>query len=127
MMDIEKALERVARRLRQIHGDRPIPRAEMVRQVSVECGCARGSVIPSDYCYDRINDGIRPREHAPMFVHEGRGLYRFVGRNYPYDGPLYHHPKSGLRQQVGQWVAGRLQPFGGKREKQGQADQEPIR
>ena len=113
MLEVERALERIGRELREVHGENPIPRDEIVRRVAEACDCARGSVIPSDYCYDRINDGVRPAEHVPMFERIGRGLYKFLGRNYPYDGPLIHYPKDGPPRQVGQWVKGELRTAGG--------------
>jgi hypothetical protein len=43
-----------------------------------------------------------------MFIHEGPGLYRFVGREHPYNGPLWWHPKRGESRVVGVWVGGKL-------------------
>lgn len=69
-----------------------IKRAELVEQVARECGCAKSSVIPSDHCYNRTNKGLR-NYHIKLFLHEEEGLYRFVGRNYPYDGVVVHRPR----------------------------------
>ena len=71
-----------------------------------------GSVLLSDHCYNRTNDGIPPPPaNMPMFEHDGderSGQYRFVGLNYPYTGPLCHYPMGGPRRQVGEWAKGRL-------------------
>ena len=117
MLKVEQTLERVGRLLQEIHGENPIPRDEIVRRVAEECDCAPGSVIPSDYCYDRINDGVRPAEHVPMFERVGRGLYKFLGRNHPYNGRMRHYPKGGDTdgRLVGTWVSGRFTPAGGSR------------
>ena len=48
-----------------------------------------GSIIPSDYCYNRINDGISLSKPA-LFEHVGTGRYRCLGENYPYNGTIYH-------------------------------------
>jgi hypothetical protein len=126
-MNVVETMERVGRRLQQHYGDQPIPRAEIVQQVADECGCAKGSVLPSDHCYNRTNNGIR-LENAPMFLHVGderSGLYRFVGLNYPYTGPLYHYPKGGPPLQVGEWVAGQLRYTGGEAPDQGSENTQP--
>ena len=109
-LNVVETLERVGCRLQAEHGDQPIPRAELEEQVAQECGCVPGSVLPSDHCYNRTNDGI-PADNIPMFIHEGAGLYRFVGPAYPYTGPLMHHPKGGQPRQVGEWVQGKLTWF----------------
>lgn len=125
-LGVVEALERVGRRLQQSHGDEPIPLREIVQQVVAECGCGSDSVLPSDHCYDRINDGIAlvssdgPREidmkWRPMFEHVGHdrsGLYRFRGRDYAFTGRLVHYPKGGTPREVGQWVKGELRYTGG--------------
>jgi hypothetical protein len=38
-----------------------------------------------------------------MFLHVGgqrSGRYRFVGRDYPYTGPVDHYPQGGQSRQV---------------------------
>lgn len=115
-LNIVETMEDVSRRLQQHYGDDPIPRADIVQQTAAACGCTNDSVLPSDHCYNRTNNGIR-LENTPMFLHVGderSGLYRFVGQNHPYTGPLHHYPKGGPPRQVGEWVAGRLQYTGGQ-------------
>ncbi len=104
-MRVVEALERVARRLQQEKGDQPLRRRDLEKAVARDCGCAEKSVLPSDHCYDRTNDGISPDLPA-MFLHCGRGLYRFVGRDYPYSGPQMHYPQGGKPRQVAVWVNG---------------------
>ena len=64
-----------------------------------------GSVIPSDYCYNRVNNGITLSKPA-VFEFLGRGKYRSLGSNYPYNGPIYHKPKSQGEFIVGKCVNG---------------------
>jgi hypothetical protein len=109
-LHIFETLERVGGRLQAAYGDELIPRAELVKQVAAECGCSPDSVIPSDHCYNRTNDGM-PEDNTPIFILEERGLYRFVGRAYSYTGALWHHPTGGEPYQIGQWVAGKLARF----------------
>ena len=47
----------------------------------------RTSVIPSDYCYNRTNEGITNEHRFLLYLQ--RGLYRYVGKDYPYNGPVY--------------------------------------
>ncbi len=101
-MTIAEALEVVGRALQQQRGDQPITRTEIVARVAAMCGCDQSSVLPSDYCYNRTNDGVR-LSHVPMFLHVGgqrSGRYRFVGRDYPYTGPVDHYPQGGQSRQV---------------------------
>ncbi|MBM3457162.1 MAG: hypothetical protein FJX77_01310 [Armatimonadetes bacterium] len=116
-MNVAGTLEKVGRRLQVQYGAQPIPRAALVQHVVSACGCTEDSVLPSDHCYDRTNNGI-PLKNSPMFLHIGAersGLYRFVGLNYQYTGPLYHYPRNGPPRQVGEWVAGKLYYFGGEK------------
>lgn len=48
-----------------------------------------GSIIPSDYCYNRVNDGIALSKPT-LFEYLGRNSYRCLGQNYPYNGDIYH-------------------------------------
>ncbi len=49
--------------------------------------------IPTDYCYDRFNDGINFESLPKFFIYLKRGQVRYVGRNYIYTGPVYHKRK----------------------------------
>lgn len=66
-------------------------------------GRKEGSVIPSDYCYNRVNNGITLNKPA-VFEFLGRGQYRCLGSNYPYNGPIYHKPKGQEEFIVGKCV-----------------------
>ena len=65
----------------------------------------QGSVIPSDYSYNRINNGIQINKPA-VFEYLGRGQYRCLGLNYPYNGPIYHKPKGQNEFIVGKCING---------------------
>ncbi len=52
------------------------------------------SYIPSDYCYNRTNNGIIYDKQPHYFLHIGRGKYRYVGKNYQYKGNIEHYPKN---------------------------------
>ena len=93
---IAETMELVGHRLQEARGEQPITRTEIVRAVVDDCGCSTSSVLPSDHCYNRTNDGVKPH-HVPMFLHIGdqsSGLYQFVGRDYFYTGTVDHFPAS---------------------------------
>ncbi|MBN1829037.1 MAG: hypothetical protein JW884_07820 [Deltaproteobacteria bacterium] len=65
-------------------------------------GTFRGSVIPSDYCYNSINkDSTSFKLH--LFESLGAGGFKCLGLNSTYSGPVYW--KS---EQVGQWEEGKV-------------------
>ena len=49
----------------------------------------RDSIIPSDYCYNRVNDGIALSKQT-LFEYLDHNSYRCLGENYPYNGDIYH-------------------------------------
>jgi len=63
-------------------------------------GTNRSSVIPSDYCYNLINAGIAFNFH--LFEHREVGLYRCLGEEYQYTGPIYWK-----KEQAGEWRDGK--------------------
>jgi hypothetical protein len=80
-LSIPDAMEQVGGILGQRYGDRPIPRADIIAEVTHRTGYSSSSVMPSDFCYNRTNKGARPVEYC-VFEEVGRGYYRYVGRNY---------------------------------------------
>ena len=70
-----------------------------------------GSVIPSDYCYNRANKGIVFTKYPHLFVHVKRGIYECLGEGYPYNGPVYAKPKNSKSEFViGTWENGTFLP-----------------
>jgi 5-methylcytosine-specific restriction endonuclease McrA len=64
-------------------------RAELKEFIQGKYNIANGSIIPSDYCYNRINDGITLSKPT-LFEYLGRNSYRCLGEKYPYNGEVYH-------------------------------------
>jgi len=68
-------------------------------------GVAEGSILPSDYCYNRINDGIGLSKPT-LFEHIAWGQYRCLGLGYPYNGVIYHKDQvvgyctNGIRDKI---------------------------
>ena len=106
-MTVKEALEHVGPRLQGRHGPNPIPVAELRREAAPVGGFSEASVLPSDFCYNRTNAGVRPG-HAPLFLYVKAGMYRYVGPNHPYTGPLMHQPKGEAERQIGEWQDGVL-------------------
>ena|SRR5690625_40514 len=65
------------------------------------------SIILSDYCYNRYNNGIPFDKH--LFIYIGRNSYRYVGENHNYTGLIFHKPR-GLSYEsvIGEWNKGEL-------------------
>jgi|GEM_PF-610949 len=62
----------------------------------------RGSIIPSDYCYNSINkDSTSFKLH--LFESLGPGRFKCLGINNAYSGPVYWKA-----EQVGQWEGGKV-------------------
>ena len=74
-------------------------------------GTNLSSIIPPDYCYNRVNKGIVFFRYPRLFAYVGRGVYKCLGENYPYDGPVYAQSK-GTKTEiiVGAWKNGIFTP-----------------
>jgi hypothetical protein len=79
-------------------------RGEIIDLVATACpGTSRGSIIPSDYCYNSLNkDPASFKVH--LFESVGDGMFRCLGTNYPYSGPILWKG-----EQVGKWEHGKCQ------------------
>lgn len=66
-----------------------------------------GSIIPSDYCYDRVNKGIDFHKKPRLFAFLGDGMYECLGENYPFNKPAYTHGRDDKCDiEVGRWNNG---------------------
>ena len=81
-------------------------RQEIINKVVIRHGCNPGSIIPSDYCYNRINNGIDFENYLHIFDFMGNGKYKYLGENYPYSGTIFHKPKGGYEIAIGKWSNG---------------------
>ena len=74
-------------------------------------GRKKGSIMPSDYCYNRLNAAIAISfdEYKHIFIMIGFGEYKYVGENYPYTGFVYCKPQGEREEKiVGEWKNGEL-------------------
>lgn len=68
-------------------------------------GTNLGSIILSDYCYNRNNNGIAFNKH--LFEYITRSSYKYLGENCLYTGLIYQKPKGYEREVVvGEWING---------------------
>lgn len=73
-------------------------RSEIVEKVYIKFKRNKGSIIPSDYCYNRYNDGIDLKKHLCLFRYTNDKKYEYLGLNFPFTGKIYHKPKGGGRE-----------------------------
>lgn len=87
---------------------REFSRQEIIDRVVEKHGCNPSSIIPSDYCYNRINNGINFEKYLHIFEYIDRSTYRYLGENYPFNGRIYHKPKGGNEILIGEWSNGEI-------------------
>lgn len=75
--------------------------AQIKSLVSLKFGTKEGSIIISDYCYNRTNRGINFNHH--LFHYISRNEYRYLGENYNYSGEIYWKPRNKDEIFVGIW------------------------
>ena len=69
---------------------------EIIDMVKFKYEINHSSIIPSDYCYNRINIG---KWNNPklldfnIFEYVDRGSYKYLGGNYPYNGVINYKAK----------------------------------
>ncbi len=82
--------------------------SEVKYMVNEKFGRNPGSVIPTDYCYNRYNNGIDLKKHLKIFEYTTEKNFKYLGTDYPYTGKIYHKPKSGYEICIGELVNGNL-------------------
>lgn len=63
------------------------------------------SILPADYCYNRLNKGIDKNKTA-YFEYIERDQYRVWGKDYPFNGVILAKPKGEEEHLVGRCVNG---------------------
>lgn len=72
----------------------------------------QSSIIPSDYCYDRVNKGIKFTKNTRLLLFLGDGMYGCLGENYPYTGTVYTREKGSIEDiPVGEWKDGEFTKY----------------
>lgn len=82
-----------------------ITAAQIKALMKEKYGTNASSIIPSDYCYNRCNDGIDFDKH--IFEYLGRNTYKYLGEGFPYSGKIFHKPvKQKFEKVLGEWING---------------------
>lgn len=75
----------------------------------------RDSIIPTDYCYNRTNNGIGFESQPHCFIVDKHANYRILGLNAGYTGKIYHRTRNSSKLTlVGEWRKtndGKTKPF----------------
>jgi len=80
--------------------------SEIKNELTAKYGTNANSIIPSDYCYNRLNTGITFNKH--LFEYIDTNHYRYLSAEFPFTGLIYHKPANQtLDFIVGEWIAGR--------------------
>lgn len=67
------------------------------------------SIIPADFCYNRVNKGINFDTKPRLLKFLGNGHYECLGKNYKFTGKVYTNPKGESKEiVVGSWKDGKL-------------------
>ena len=63
------------------------------KELSKKYNRSQGCYIPSDYCYNRKNNGINYDKQPHYFLYLERNQYKYVGKEYVYIGVVEHNPR----------------------------------
>lgn len=81
--------------------------AEIRNTLKAKYGTNETSVILSDYCYNRKNDGMEFKIETRIFEYIGRNRYKYLGQNYRYTGKVVHKPINSKAEEIeGEWING---------------------
>lgn len=61
---------------------------------------SEGSVLPSDYCYNRVNNGIADLTKPKLFEYVSPGKYKCWGENYPFNGDILSRPQGEVDEKI---------------------------
>lgn len=85
-----------------------LSRSEIINFVHVKYGVTKGSIIPSDYCYNLVNkDKLSNRSLLDfnLFKWIDSKTYIYIGKDQNYTGPIFHKIDLKL-EQIGFWTDG---------------------
>lgn len=68
----------------------------------------KGNILPTDYCYNRYNNGLGDFSGPHLFEYTDDKNFRILGENYPYTGNVMHKPKGAPEYVWAHWVNGKL-------------------
>jgi len=78
---------------------------DMKSLLATKYGTNKESVLLSDYCYNRFNEGIMFTKH--LFQYIDRNSYKYLGENALFTGLIFQKKKGGVGECiVGEWIDG---------------------
>lgn len=105
MVETKPTIEEKVRKTFKGREDQIFRRQEIIKMVLEKYPSTNKlSVIPSDYCYNITNNGIK--FHFHLFEWQSKGVYKCLGENFNYEGLIYW---KGLK--YGKWKNGKPQKF----------------
>jgi hypothetical protein len=81
-------------------------------------GNANDFIYPSDHAYNKTNKGnlsnmregdshvFDTPDNVPLFECVKHGVYKYLGKDYPYNGECRHKPRGGTETEYGIWNNG---------------------
>lgn len=106
-MTIDEQMRTVVTEIVSEYGVRyKISLKELYELLSARFQTNSGSIIPSDYCYNRVNKGIEFHKKPRLFNFLGEGMYECLGENYLYTGDVENASDGTV---VGSWENGVFQ------------------
>jgi hypothetical protein len=102
-MTIDEQMRTVVEEIISEYGHYKISLKELYELIGARFQTNSGSIIPSDYCYNRVNKGIEFTKKPRLFRFLGNGLYECLGENYLFTGDV-ENAKDGT--VVGTWKDG---------------------
>lgn len=110
-MTISEQMKTVVSEIISAYGEHyKISLKELYELLGARFGTCSGSIMPYDYCYDRVNKGSDFDKKPRLFRFLGDGMYECLGENYRFNGPIYAKPH-GAKEEfvVGVWENGVLE------------------
>ena len=105
MAKIHEVVDEAGRKLNKIYENGKFAASEINKHIEKIGGYAEGSILPSDYCYNRINKAPYSCKNPSLELVEF-GVYKYIGLNAKYSGIIYWKPKGGEIKKVGEWKNG---------------------
>ena len=97
-------MDEAGKTLKVEYGSR-IPTGAIQRYMKHHGGYERGSVLPTDYCYNRMNRAKYSFRYH-VFRQDSRGWFEYLGPNHNHTGPILWKDRDGTEKQVGEWQSG---------------------
>ena len=103
--EVARHVNQAGKNLKRRFGEKLLRTEDIEREVRSLGGYARGNVLPTDYCYNRINKA--PVSFCyPVFEWVERGRFRYLGPHCNYTGPILWKPRGAPERIVGEWKSG---------------------